>query len=395
MNVDCLLIILEQLKFHDLLKVSQTNRFLSMLTVDVFHRELASKTISIVTSRLNPNGHPVYESVSRILLQAEDISIATLTRFGSQIKRLSVDFGSMSSNKRSDILRLINEHCSQSLQFISFDQCDKNTFNHLVVPFEKVETLIVSDFVQTIDGNLKLNEIFPNISHLNLAGVEILAPNTLDVKFEHLTELNVTISLLNNIYPHIKKLIRKNPQIRSLSLIYCNSFEYIQLASNQLKHLKTLQLNLEILEQPYRESKIHFPSVKNLKMVWGLYDFSNVMSFSHLETLDLHCLDGVEFAAQFKNLTELNLIQNEIRGEDILKLSENLTNLKQLTVSTESKIEEHVIFHLIEQCHNLNKLQLKSDFGHIFRALKWRFGIEWTMAQRGKLISMQKIDQSI
>lgn len=385
---------MEHLKFHDLLEASQTNRFLSMLTLDVFRRKFTSKTMSIVSS-IASHDPPVYETESRIFLQSNGISMATIKSFGSQIKRLHIDFGSMCSKERGEILQLINKHCSQSLQSINFDQCDENTFNHLLTPFSQVEQLIVSDSIQTIDGGLKLNDIFPKLCHLDLAGVEVLAPNTLNVKFTYLVKLDVTISLLNNIYPHIEKLIRLNPQIRDLSLIYCNSFDYIRLASDHLKHLESLQLNLEILDKHHRDPKIHFATVKHLKMTWGLYDFSHVLSFNHLESLDLNCLNGIEFVAQFTNLTQLNLIQNKIRNQDIMKVSEKLINLNQLTISTESVIQKHSIFHLIEGSHNLKKLQLKSHFGHIYQALKQRFDGEWTMAQRNTLVSMQKIDQEM
>lgn len=397
-----MLIILENLTFLDLLDVAQTSQYFAFLGVYVFRQKLAHKTIKIgsfnkgITELLEldlgsdsesgeMDAKVKAESKTTIILENYDLVLLTFQTFGVDIKNLKMDLRAMAPEIRHKMYQLITQYCSDTLKSLYLNQCDENTLDNFVVPLKGLEVLTMTSVLGSSTKRLQLNEIFPNLIQLNLQDVNILDANVLDVKLSQLKQFSVTVSIIYvEIYEFIETFIKRNAQIRDLSLNYINSFNYLKLASGHLQHLERLQLNLAMLSEDYNGPKIQFGNVKHLKMNWGSFDFSRVLSFNELESLDL-IGDGSEcseFAGQFVNLTELHLGQRDIEEQDPLILTEKLPKLKELLISSASDFEEENIFHVIEASHNLEKFTLKFHYGDFYDALQKRFGNEWDVNER-------------
>lgn len=418
MTVDLLLIILEHLTFLDLLDVAQTSKYFAFLSSYVFRQKLAHKTIEIgsfnkgITELLELDIGSELESAevgtkakaetkTTIVLENYDLVLSTFQTFGADIKNLKIDFRAMAPEIRHQIYQLITRYCSDTLKSLYLNQCDENTLSNFVVPMTGLEVLTMTSVLGSSKNSFQLNEIFPNLVQLNLQDVNILDSNVLDVNMPRLTQFSVTVSIIHvEIYEIIETFIKRNAQIRDLSLNYINSFNYLKLASGHLKDLERLQLNLAILTEDYTGPKIHFGNVKHLKMNWGSFDFSDVLSFNELESLDLTG-DGSEcseFAGQFgSHLTELHLGQRDIEQQDSLSLVEKLPKLEELFISSASDFEEEDIFQVIEASHNLQKFTLKFHYGDFYDALRKRFGKEWDVQERAlehdvEVSMMKKVD---
>lgn len=392
MSVECVLMVLEELNFHDLLDIAQTNQYLSILAADVFRRKLSSKTIEIVEPFAKGSLDQVRESSTQITLENFELVQLTFRIFGSEIRKFEFGFRKIAFELRRKIHKLINTHCAESLDSVFLNKCDADSLGNFMMPLKNVHHLTVKGELKSVKRALKMNEIFPNLQQLDLHDVNILDAEVLDVTFPQLTHLKVTISFLYDIYSYVEKIIKRNPQIQDLSLIYCNSFDYIRMASENLKNLGSLELNLELLSEEYDGPKIHFESVRQLKMNWGRFDFTDVLSFSELQSIHLSCYggEGIEFAAQFPELTEFHLNQQELEGEDVLKLSDKLPNLKSLSISSPSEIDDEIIFKLIENSQKMEQLQLTTSSEQVYKALNGKFANKWTVTFDGDDIHMEK-----
>lgn len=393
MSVECMLQILENLEYRDLLAMSRTNHYFGILARDVFRRKLSSKTIEIVAPFTKGIQHPIYETSSSIMLENLQLVRLSLRIFGAEIKKIQLRFYSLDPEQRREIHHLINKYCSDSLTSLILNKCDEDTLAYFAIPLEKVESITIDGELKSVSEGLKFNEIFPALRRLSMNDVNIDS-EVLNIEFQHLTHFTLTISFLNDIYKQIEVFIKRNSQIKDLTLIYCNSFDYIKLASEHLPNLERLQMNLGILGSEYTGSKIHFDSVKSLEMNWGEYDFTDILEFSQLESLELTCAgeEGTKFATQFNNLRKLELIQRELEKDDVLKLS-NLSNLKELTISSLSEIQEDTIWQLINRMEKLEKFKLKLSYGDHFDALNYQFGDNWTVTMDGMEVCFkQKIE---
>lgn len=373
--------------------MAQTNQYFEILSRGVFRRMMSSKTIEIMVPFTKGLGHPIPESDSHITLENYEYIEKTLQIFGHEIKKIDLKFQSSAPDQQNVIHQLIEKCCSKTLISLA----STNSLTYFTVPFEKVKNVTFVGALKSTGNGLKLNQIFPKLCRLDVHSIDLHDCEVLDIEFPQLTRFTLTIPLLNDIYSNIEKFIKKNSQIRYLTFIHCNSFNYIKLINEHLPNLETLQLNLDILSEEYTGPKIHFDRVKNLKMNWGQYDFSGVVEFDQLlESLELTCdgVEGINFATKFENLTRLQLVVREIDDDDILKLSQKLKNLTELTISSLSEIDENTIFQLVEQSKRLENFKLSLSYVDHFKALINRFSNDWTVATDGNDIFMNKITKN-
>lgn len=373
MAVECLFKILEKMDFHDLLEMAQTSHYFKILARDVFRRKLSSKTVSIVAEFTKGPRQPIRESSSLIAFENYENTELLFRNFGTEIKRIELKFRYVEPKQRSQIHQLIEKYCSRSLLSLTLNIVDKNTLEHFTVPFERVENVTIACELTPAKNDLRLNQIFPKLRRLNLNNINLHDSDVLNITFPHLQHVWLTISILSDIYSPIVDLFTRNPQIRDLTLIYCNSFDYIKLASEHLPNLESLQLNLEILGDDYTGPKIYFNNVKTVKMIWGEFDFTDAIGFDQLESLDLRCNNCVRFVTQFTNLTKLQLVQEEIEENDFLRLCGELPNLNELTITSLSNIDEQTILQLVNGCKNLRKLNVRLNYDDFFDAQNKRF----------------------
>lgn len=136
---------------------------------------------------------------------------------------------------------------------------------------------------------------------------------------------------------------------------------------------------------------MHFGRVKTLKMDWGQQDFSQLMTFDQLESLELKCAgrEGVDFAIQFPNLTQLHLIPDNVEKNDIVKIATKLTNLKDFYIFV-NDIDIPTIVELMQRNKHLEKLTLSLNHRFNFQSLVDYFGLDWSTTVEQNKISMIK-----
>lgn len=189
LNIDCQLSILEELEFVDLLSVSQTNKQLSALAVNVFIRKFSKSTIEI---KDGPAWHPSDDSEEDInylfvnfldvlahidpyrteteeefeipalvttfdkLIQIQDfkLTVLTLKHFGSVIEKLKINYSFMNLDQLNRINEIINEYCSESLIEVHLDYCEDHVLSALTKPFTKIQSVTFGMEMKTIGKSL-------------------------------------------------------------------------------------------------------------------------------------------------------------------------------------------------------------------------------------------------
>lgn len=326
MNVDCLLMILETMNFSELVNMSQANNHFAILADNVFKRRFAEKTIKLVGPFSKDSSNGLTETSDEITFQNYNLALAVLLKFGRRIKHLDINYKHISTDQRQEINELINRQSFQSLVSLALRKLDDTVLQKFQYPFANVQNVTITGELRTSNNASKLRELFPAVRRLNLTDLNVHDVNILDVELPQLKHLTVEIPILSDMSEAIEKLEKRNPQITELTMYYCTSFDYLQMASQNLPNLESLKVNLEILGDEYSGGKIHFPNVKKLATNWGEFDFTKVIKFDELNELDLTCeaCEGAKFAAQSKNLNHLHLSQHSLKETEV--------NLSELSI---------------------------------------------------------------
>lgn len=377
------------LEYEDLLNMAQTNLYFEELARDIFRRKKSPKTIEIAPF---VSYIPFREMRFSIPLQNYELVQKSLKSFGHEIRKIDLRSNLITPIQRHQIHRLMEQYCSQSLTSLFLNVCDERTFDYFQFPLEKVENLTIGGELKSAKNGLKLNQIFPGLRQLSIFGIitNIQDSDLLNITFPHLISFMVSLSFSSSFYLHIADFIKLNSQIQDLTIEFCDSFDYIKLASEHLPNLDRLDFSLQILQEIYTGPKIYFDSVKTVKMIWGEFDFTDAIGFNQLESLEIKCVNCVNFVTQFSNLTHLHLDQDGLGNNDILHIRKNLTNLKELIIWSLSNFDERTIIKLVNGNEKLEKLKMILRNTDYFEALNNQFSRDWTVTKSGHEIFMNK-----
>lgn len=383
--MECLLKILDNLEYRDLLEVVQTSHNFRILARDVFRRKMPSSLeIYAPFSEINSQSFNKYSTLLEVYTY--EMTELTIRLFGDQIKNIDLTTARASQEERRQIHQLIDKYCSDSLISLIFVNSVEESLTFFNAPLKKVESLKVHGEMKLAKNGLRLNEIFPGLRQFVLYGSDnkIHDLELLNVTFPLLTRVSLRISNAQQSYPYIEKFIKRNSQIQDLTLDYINSFDYLRLVSEYLPYLEHLKLSMGFIDtsgDQFTGEKINFGHVKTVSMQWGQNDLSRVMEFDQLELLHLQCFgkEGVRFATQFPSLKQLLLISDPMAldNDDILSLGEKLPHLKELCILNELSLEKETVVQLIEGIEVLETLRLKLTDEFDFQGLIDHFSTHW------------------
>lgn len=310
------------------------------------------------------------------IFQADNLVSALFQIFGQHIQKLELDYNQLNYGDRKEIHKLIRKYCGDSLKSLHLVRWDSNILQSLNM-FKMVENLTLSgnekisrgyfnmDFLYT---KKKLNETFPKLRQLTLDYV-IETDSMFDMEFPQLEQVKITSSwpqideeYLSNTKQALKSLFLKNAQILSLNYVHCNSLDMLEIASNHLPNLKTLQVNVFQLKDEYTGEIIRFANVKNAYLWWQSdVKLSHFLSFDQLEELYMTCSadECVSFIEQNKNVRKIFIAGDSLKNEHILEIGEEIKQLEELFIATTAEIDTYTITEYYKINEKLRKFRLE------------------------------------
>lgn len=268
LNIDVQLLILDQLDLNSLLLLSEVNKFYSILVQDVFRRKHAKKLVKICDPFVEGKAKAdAIENVETIFLQRFSTILKVLRNFGHLIQRLSF-VGVKECVQDSSINEIgayINLYCSESL--VKFDinmnrEYSNHFFNGMLKPFKSIEEVSVQDWLVNVSSSPnEFSYLFATVRRLSFNRIFVNDTGFIDRTFpylEHFYVMSTTSNYSNCINEaDIGRMFRKNPQIRSLQLIfYTRSF--LKTINQFLPNLEYLILDGYTERNPFYEESIFF-----------------------------------------------------------------------------------------------------------------------------------------
>lgn len=259
----------------------------------------------------------------------------------------------------------------------------EDTLQQFTVPFEKV--VLLKFFIsgkRINNGSLALNQIFPNLEHINFIIYAKPEFNFLDVEFQKLKHVFVHPGTAwERTKGQVEGLLRKNPHLQSVYLS-CFPDDYIKTVYTILPSLQnvTIHGSLDI-----GNDTIQFEHIKNFELrVMTPKSLDNI-SFSNLQSMMMFYYPGmhstwIEFFRRHTNLTYLDFKMYMYSGDvPFDEMTSFLPNLVVVLVDSIGYVSADSIIEFIESHDQLMKFQftIRRYSDEDKERLRQRFEHEW------------------
>ena len=106
---------------------------------------------------------------SSIYIRSLKLFMDVITNFGKYLKTMGI-YGrdDLNADNLATLNECISEHCSDSLEFLSFGYIQEHTFNHYTKPLENLKELVFEVKTDEIGSILPFDVIYPNLEILHI-----------------------------------------------------------------------------------------------------------------------------------------------------------------------------------------------------------------------------------
>lgn len=427
LNVDCKLLILEQMDFASLLSIAQVGKSYSILAADVFRWKFSMKTVilnddswldvrnaddsdyedsglvesfglSIISKTLEIFGLipksievPQFIFGDTILITKLKMGLTIFKHFGNDIKKLRLFYNYLNSEDSKALSKHINKYCGKSLEEFEINHCSANTLEVMLEPFERVKNVTFGYQLGRMGiSTLPLNQLFPQLRRLSLNYIMDLNERYINCHLPHLEHLYVHVGVAKSFHgAHVienklETLIKRNPQIQSLTArsISPRFFKTIN------KFLPNLEY-LAIYSFFFENERFHFDKVKKFTMKSSFGSQDNI-TFSHLEELSINCFDDCddwfEFLGKHQTLTQFHIEHSTISDQTFEFLAMNLENLLEMSISLihSTFMAPDTIINFLVNHRKIEKFTLGTCKESDMKIFVEHLGNGWNIEKHGK-----------
>lgn len=383
----------EQLNVADLLNIIDTDAHLLQPAVWAFRHTHAHKTIEISGGSYNLGKKYYYrketketKEKSQLETWSYEMTLKMLELFGSAMQNVHINYMSMNATEVAVVNRLIREKCANHLKYleITFDRPNQNG---ILIPseFPQVERVAFTHGYIDFGAQIDLSRTFPDMKQLELLKLQSISRNVIDRHFHHLAELKVNIDIENwrrskILEPEFENLIKKNPQIKRITVTGCSP-HFLSILHENLPQLESLSLgNLDgrafrrtshayhyasvqkfsmhvtskLIAQPEKIPFTFSNRLEEVELFWICSELSDqwrafIENNTTIQRLNIAFIPAAtqnELCANFAHLTELNLPNLEV-----LTLQRIDLNLHEETNNFLDKIDK---WHKLKAIHLVN-----------------------------------------
>lgn len=395
---DCLEFLFDYLDWSDLLNVADSSRMFHTAVGLVFKRKYHKSSIIIdgIACKSSPSQRRDNISISKPVT-----ALKFLRNFGYLICDLQLNCRFFGTKITDEITRYMLEYCSKSIYSLSlYCNSSKFLFKNTGHIFGNVEKLRMELCI--FGSDLRLNNIFPNLSILNLGqNWYEIGSRAIRINLHSVRDLTIQANKFEET--DIKELIKLNPQLERLEIYPIYSVELIAWINDCLPKLRSLELgglpqefygvlrldhivnlSLHIDVTPLRKIPFVFRKLENLLVVGSL-------------RINEKCLDFFGNIQHLKVLTILGWYGDMHNMRKFFELNNILSNVEELNFDWIESISSECILRFLQQSHALSKLTINVNKAHenttTINALKGKLDTEWKI--REGLFSRQYIFERI
>lgn len=407
LNLDCQLLIVEQLPLTALITMAETNKYFLQLARDVFERKFSKTRVEFQAPFMN--SPKVYsQTVGPVKIKDLETVSKVLKYFGRSIESLKVRYYTSDNKTHANINQLINSQCADTLKQFNVVSYKNRFFDDFSAPFKKVENVSVRGVFNRFGGDdFCFDALFPSMHRLSLELAEGLNMSWFHREFKHLEHVNIDLCAYDapGCFSEqvLEKFFEKNAQIRSLKISYFTR-NLLKHAARDLEKLENLQIEMHE-DQPEDDStenghhiiladdsEIYFEHLKSLSMKRSSNSLPKNITLRNLIELQTDayprkCLRWIEFVESSASLRKLTLNGRHLRKEEVSRLAAANLHLTEARIKCKSDVDYETIAKFIENSKFLKRLSIKFSrtsiphvtFHTILELLKQNFGDKWTI----------------
>lgn len=361
LNVDCKLLILDDLDFLSLLDMAEVDKESHTLASDVYRRKYASKKIRIFTA---PYWLHENVSVHYYTINIKDLKILTrvFKNFAEFISGVHFDYGELGRGRHiHDAMSIVNQY-GDNLQTFQFKSLHEEAMNRIIRPFPNVTDVDLAGRADNlISGDkMQLNEIFPKLQSLSLDSLRIFNWEPLAVAFPHLEHLMwITEIKYDSDAKCFEELIRLNPQIKNIGL-YTLDEDVFEFIGNNAHNVESLQFERVFWKSS--DEVITFKNVRKLRSRSNRSYLRERFNFPALTRLEFNVglmeqlNEWLNFTRRHTTLRELH-IPNIVDG-DLFDSIKNIPHIVEAAFFVYTDIPVGSIVGFLQRNENIRKLDL-------------------------------------
>lgn len=383
LNIDCQLLVLDELDVLSMLSLSATNEHFSHLIENILKRKFLNKSITITGA--GRYATEVQESEKDIRISHLPEVLWLIKNYCHLISHLKIE--NFDVNGTDSVYKYANQYCSKSLTQIHFENFYPNVFDEFSMPFENVESVTLTGAYNKLHGSkMRLDQIFPAMRQLSMGMVEIADDKWMDHNnFGNLDHFGVLIWLYNQSNHLTENVIvqfmEKYPEIQSLRLENVSP-KFLQIVANKMPSLENLDIQFNHVKWTSEQiNNIHFEHLKSLKVKQVSQLQPNQMVFEDLEELDTdaNASDFEKWINLIKNNEHLKKlrISRPLKNNEFQQMSDACINLTDLSLATDKDVEDESIRKIFEHCGQLEQVHLALPPNSSFNTISKSFANEW------------------
>lgn len=405
-NNGCNKLTLDGWTTFDLYSLANTKEDYWNLVEDDLKERLQRKMVIFTSLLPSPDHDDFDETDDYIRIRHAPTALQLLRDFGPYLRRLTIEHVPQNSDFQTSkaVFELIQEQCTDTLEQLHLKRLGHYFFLNTTTPFKNVVNVSLTAEVSAI-GNQQfdLSQLFPNLRHLYLSYVNTWNLNRLIVNYPNLVNLYVDVYQFD-IPEFVSEreaieIVKKNPQIRSLTLRRVQP-NLLKAVAENAKNLEQFEL-YEYDEKANETNHFHFDSVKRFKLSENVVrSMPENITFSSLDEIQVQAYPRdswyIRFAETHRNLKKFEIIGPfTLRNDEIVRLAAAKLNLTEISIYTDKDVKAESIVELIQSGNQLNRVQLKMDAPDstvltTIWALRNHFECEWQIIVRRNVVYLQK-----
>lgn len=379
--------------------VGKTSKHLSSVTKSEIRRRFATQSISI--SRETPKGENISEINGFIQIFDIPTAVQMLNDYGHLIKNLEIT-NMLEWESTETLYDVVKKQCTEKLIGLRLKYLERCFLKNIQTPFENVESFSwIFEIGPDVDigSDMTLSDLFPKLRILELSYIALRNVDKVLVDYPHLEYLDIEINeseLLSR--SSVAKLLRKNRQIRSLSIRKATG-SFLETIANELPKLERLELRGYLDENhnyaPFKQLKrlrVNDCFVGNLPI---RFNFGNNLEELEVEPyIDLNS-EYIKILENNQNVKKFRTIHDyELKDEHITRLAAAGSNLVEMLIVLNDQISDERIVKLIQSSGHLERLHIQKRSEVVSEQTKailhQYFDADWTINVIGTHIYLGK-----
>lgn len=375
----------------DLLSMVETNDNHSTLAESIFASRYSGQIIKILDPYLIGN-ESVIERDGMIIIQHFGIILKTLKSFGHLISKLEIEYDLLHNINVTEISNFINIYCADSLTDIKINSFHQDFFDVMTKPFENVQYFTIEGRYTDFNSNtLKFVELFPVIRRMHLNSIAFINKSCIiDHEFHHLEHFHVLVQKFNDprnlMKKDVEQFLRKNTQIRSISLAFVNN-AFVKIVSEILPNLESLMVSS--FDEEGAPEDIFFQNVTNYTIPYYFVPMPQNVSFA--KPYEFRTIAAIRngyrvfpFVRSQPNLRELTFFSEAFTAVDLMLFTTAHLDIDEIYLPLIA-VHDDAFNWFVEESDYMKKITFKPfyrDIEELAEKLHGQFDAKWIITTK-------------